>query len=338
MRSSILASCVFLTACAGYATIENPGEDDPVTPVGGAAARPTITGVEFLNPPIAIGQPVLIDEAEIVSVTFPGTLTCAQAATAQVTVRNTGNTTWTKTGEYKLGAVDDSDPLSRVGRIDLGDTDSVAPNATFTFTLQIYGLAATGSSVSDWRMLKEGAHWFGGIASRTVATNCPPPGADQLDLSQVEVFNSPADVASWPITTRITQIEMHRANDFGLGFTFSALATWPDYTPPGWDGPLQYTVWAVVNVGGRWYTSGYIQMWNGRQSTGAPLLTDFAANWAYDGRWGPMMGHQPVVGEQFGFFVTAGNARGIPDVTSLRERSNVVVVSLPANDEGVFSF
>ena len=38
-----------------------------------------------------------------------------------------------------------------------------------------------------------------------------------------------------------------------------------------------------------------------------------------------------------GFFATAGNARGDPTVTSLREPSNVVMVSLPPNDTGVFS-
>lgn len=171
----------------------------------------------------------------------------------------------------------------------------------------------------------------------TVAPTVTPNGDDALDLSTVQVFNSPADVASWPITTHLTQLTM-QSPDVGLSFSFSALATWPDYTPPGWTGPLQYTVWAVVDVGGTWYTSGYIQMWNGRASTGAPILSDFAINWAYDGRWGPMMGHQPVVGELMGFFVTAGNARGVSDVTSLRERSNVVLVHLPAGDNGVFTF
>ena len=181
----------------------------------------------------------------------------------------------------------------------------------------------------------------GSTASYTVIVSVSlpvtPPGSDDIDLATVTVFNSPTDVASWPITTQITQLTM-QSGDVGLSFEFPAKATWPDYTPPGWDGPLQYTVWAVVKVAGQWYTSGFIQMWNGRASTGAPLLTDFAPNWAYDGRWGPMEGHAPVVGEQMGFFVTAGNARGVPFVTSLRERSNVVVVALPAGDTGVFTF
>lgn len=171
----------------------------------------------------------------------------------------------------------------------------------------------------------------------------PPPSTgpigpapnDALNLGLASVYNSPADIASWPATATITRLEMSSA---GLSFVFSQQGSWPDYTPPGWSGPIQYTVWAVVNIAGRWYTSGFIQMWRSRPSTGAPILSDFARNWAYDARWGPMAGYQPHVGEQMGFFVSAGNARGTSGVTSLRQRSNVVTVALPAGDTGVFTF
>ena len=259
MRSLVLCLVVF-SACTGLTQIDPP-LDVPVGGSGEDAGQPIVTtpdaGIDAGAPVVDAGQPALVDDAEVVSVSFPARLDCGQSVVAQVTVRNTGTTTWTKAEKYRLGAIDDSDPLNPVGRIFLDDTEQVLPNATRTFDIPLTGTAASSSSVCDWQMLKEDA---------------------------------------------------------------------------------QYTVWAVVRIGGQWYTSGYIQMWNGRASTGAPLLTDFAMNWAYDGRWGPMMGHQPQVGEQMGFFVTAGNARGDPTVTSFRERSNVVIVNLPANDEGTFSF
>jgi hypothetical protein len=155
-----------------------------------------------------------------------------------------------------------------------------------------------------------------------------------LDLGQVEVYNSPVDIANWAVTTRITGLTMRPSNGVSVDFNNN----WPMVTPPGWTGGIQYTVWAVVNVNGRWYTSGFIEMWQGRDGTGAPILSDFARNWAYDSRWGPMMGHQPQPGEQMGFFVSAGDARGFSGVTSVRERSNVVVVPLPAGDNGFFGF
>jgi hypothetical protein len=79
-------------------------------------------------------------------------------------------------------------------------------------------------------------------------------------------------------------------------------------------------------------------MWRGRGSTGAPILAEFARNWAYDARWGPIAGYQPHAGELMGFFLSAGNARGVTTVTSLRERTNVVVVPLPPGDNGSFAF
>jgi hypothetical protein len=177
---------------------------------------------------------------------------------------------------------------------------------------------------------------------------------DMIDLTQATVWHSPADIASWPITTTITRLDMQPsgAPASGLSFQFSAKSTWPNYTPPGWTGPIVYTVWAVVKVNGQWHTAGFIQMWRDRASTGAPLLhkpggicgshNEFACNWAYSSRWGPISytvsGYEPQANELVGFFVSAGNARDTGGVTSVRERSNVIAVNLPANDTGVFTF
>ena len=141
------------------------------------------------------------------------------------------------------------------------------------------------------------------------------------------------------MTGAISQLVMQPGQYNGLSFTFPQHATWPDYTPPGWDGPIEYTVWAVAKVNGQWYMAGFIQMWRTRESTGAPILTDFHANWAYSyDRWGQLNNYYPQVGDQMGFFISAGNARGDSTVTTVRERTNVVVVNLPAGDSGVFNF
>ena len=100
------------------------------------------------------------------------------------------------------------------------------------------------------------------------------------------------------------------------------------------------TAYEKLYINGQWVTSGFIQFWRGRDNTGAPILPlscGFPVNWAYDTRWGPMNGYRPAVGERWGFFVTAGDARNQGGVTSLRERSNVVVVDLPA-EYGVWTW
>jgi len=171
--------------------------------------------------------------------------------------------------------------------------------------------------------------------------------ADQIDLSSAIIIGgSPTDVASWPATGQITQLTMSRPA--GLAFEFTTHNTWPDYTPPGWNGPIEYTVWAMVKINGQWYASGFIQMWRDRPSTGAPLtqlvsstcgtITNWQANWAdCRGLWGIMHTYAPKPGDQMGFFLTAGNQR-LTDGHIVRERTNVVSVTLPVNDTGVFTF
>ena len=171
---------------------------------------------------------------------------------------------------------------------------------------------------------------------------------DAIDLSQAIVHNSPADIASWAKTTRISTLTMRPPGPAdGLSFDAASHMKWPDYTPPGWDGPIQYTVWAGVKLSdGKWHIAGIQQMWRDRESTGAPLLSygpgctvnNFACNWVYDARWGAMAGYQPRAGEAMVFFLSAGNARGVGTVTSVRERSNVVIVNLPPDDNAVFNF
>lgn len=179
----------------------------------------------------------------------------------------------------------------------------------------------------------------------TTPTN-PTQSGDTAEqaLASCKVSNSPVDVASWPITTQITSLVMRpSANaNAGLEFFFSkrghVLGHWPDWTPPGWAGPIQYTVWAGVKISGQWYCSGIIEMWWDRVATGAPILTDFARNWVYDSRWGGMTKYQPKAGEQMFFVVTAGDARGFTGVTSVRERSQAVFVNVPVGDTGTFTF
>ena len=170
----------------------------------------------------------------------------------------------------------------------------------------------------------------------------PPPPApsgpsDGLDLhSAIITGGSPQDVANWPITTQITDMDF---GGNGVHVDFSKRdgpGRWPDVVPPGWDGPLEYTLWMVVNIGGQWYTSGGVEFWNGLDRSGGPP-SQFAYNWYYNPQvWGPLANHQPGNGEQVGFFVTAGDQR-VKDAHIVAERSNVVVMAFPSGG-GYFAF
>jgi hypothetical protein len=173
-------------------------------------------------------------------------------------------------------------------------------------------------------------------------TPTPQPSGpgDAIDLHGATILNSPRDIANWPITTTIDRLDV---NSGGFRVEFSKKdggGRWPDVTPPGWDGPLQYTLGMVLNIGGRWYASAAIEFWYGLdRSGGAP--SQVTTNWFYDPiRWNPMTYHQPAVGEQVGFYVCEGDCRNNLDgsLSPLRERSNVVVVPYPSDGGAAYSF
>ena len=163
---------------------------------------------------------------------------------------------------------------------------------------------------------------------------------DMFDLSAAQVVNAP-DVRQWPVTAALTQISFDGSMT-SVAFTKKiGPGRWPDITPKGWDGPLQYTLWLFVKNGDQWVGSGFIQFWNGREGSGSPSDPDvpsvYHKNWFYAERWRPINGHGPIQpGEKIGLMVTSGNARDSGGPFGPSERSNVIVIA--ATDRGVFDF
>jgi hypothetical protein len=195
--------------------------------------------------------------------------------------------------------------------------------------------AYDGSIDSPWSAL---ARFQTGSSAPTPTPG--PAGSDQLDFGSAEIHNSPSDLASWPITTALQVVDMGPG---GISVQFSkkdGAGRWPDVTPPGWDGPLQYTLGMCLNIGGRWHCSAVVEFWYGLDRSGGPPW-EYGTNWFYDPiRWGPMTGRQPAVGETIGIFVCAGdcrnNTRGT--LSPVQERSNVVLVKQPPNSGAVYRF
>jgi hypothetical protein len=153
-------------------------------------------------------------------------------------------------------------------------------------------------------------------------------------------LNSPAGLANWPITTSITEIELRSS---GVRVEFSKKdgpGRWPDITPPGWSGALQYTLGMCLNIGGQWYCSAVVEYWYGLQESGGPP-SQYAMNWFYaPERWAPMTFHQPAVGETIGFFVCAGDCRNnaAGDLSPVKERTNIVLVQMPTDGGALYRF
>lgn len=169
----------------------------------------------------------------------------------------------------------------------------------------------------------------------------PGTGLDDFDLHTAVIESSAADIADWPITETITRIQEDPVGGFNITPTPALPATWKwPFAGEGSSDNVQYTVWAFVKVGGVWHGAAFIQMWEGRSMTDGSLPAIFTANgyknWWGDVRhlWGTMSDYVPVAGDQIGFLLQAGNGRLRGDVTSVKERSNVMLVTLPADDTG----
>lgn len=163
---------------------------------------------------------------------------------------------------------------------------------------------------------------------------------DMLNIQQAQIVNAP-DVKGWPVTTALTSVSFDGAVT-RVDFTKKdGPNRWPDVTPPGWQGPLEYTIWLFVNNGGQWVGSGFIQMWNGRDGSGSAGDPDvpslYSKHWYYSERWSPIFGHGPIQpGETIGFMVTSGNQRDSVGPDSVHERSNIVTFA--ATDNGHYAF
>jgi hypothetical protein len=164
---------------------------------------------------------------------------------------------------------------------------------------------------------------------------------DAVPMGAITVIGGCPDVRGWPVTTRISRIVITPGNTWIEFDKRDGPGGWPG-TQSTWSSPgdlTEYTVWLVRSVGGAWYTSGFVQMWPGRDGLGDTSPGRYHINWFYDaGRWGPMLAGGPIAsGETIGFFVTQGDERaGVSPAWTLAERSNVV--TLPATDNGSFDF
>jgi hypothetical protein len=183
-----------------------------------------------------------------------------------------------------------------------------------------------------------------GFTTPAQAVVAPPPvvgapvpsAGDGFNLAAAVIQASPKGVASWPVTTKITSLSVRTD---GIAVEFSKKTgpgRWPDVVPPGWSGPLQYTLWIALNIGGTWHTCSPIEYWYGLAANGGDITVNnqIAINWTY--YCGPMA-RQPAVGEMVGFFVTAGDQR-LKDVAAVHERSNIVLIPFPAAAGQTFTF
>jgi hypothetical protein len=155
--------------------------------------------------------------------------------------------------------------------------------------------------------------------------------AQSFNINTAKFWDNPPDVAVWEETAKITYVEF---TGFSMRVDFdrrTGPGKWEQHIPPGWAGPLQYTLGMCRFVENGWHCSAVVQFWDGRSLDDTSPPSRFWREWWYDGaRWGPLATHPPVEGEIVGIFVGSGDLRfrGYTRATcpNVCERSNVQMV------------
>ncbi|MDO8682444.1 MAG: NBR1-Ig-like domain-containing protein, partial [Armatimonadota bacterium] len=103
-----------------------------------------------------------IENAAYMADGMPSTMQPGETRDVSVVMMNTGDTTWTNAGGYKLGGYGDSDPFAGT-RHEVDSAASVASFETYTFTFPFTAPSTPGTYHTDWQMVHESVRWFGEI-------------------------------------------------------------------------------------------------------------------------------------------------------------------------------
>ncbi len=121
--------------------------------------------------------PAGVAAAQVLGWDLPAQAQCGERVMGRVTMLNQGTEIWTRQDGYKLGAVNDSDPLHTGddGRVELPEGVTVDEGQTWTFEIELQMPAEPGTYLTDWQMVQEHVRWFGDRVGQEVEVSCAAP-------------------------------------------------------------------------------------------------------------------------------------------------------------------
>jgi hypothetical protein len=120
-------------------------------------------------------------------------MTAGQVYSVSVTMRNTGTTTWNASSTYKLGSQNPQDNTTwGLNRVNLSSTVVAGANATFTFSITAPPTA--GSYNFQWRMLQEGAGYFGASSTNVAVSVTTASSGSPLAITTISLANARRNV------------------------------------------------------------------------------------------------------------------------------------------------
>lgn len=128
-------------------------------------------GASSPNVSVTVAAPAPVNNAAYVSHTVPPSMDTGMSYPVEITMKNTGNTTWAAGGNYRIGTQNPSDNGNwqtsgpNGNRVIVGTP--VAPGANYTFRFNVTAPAG-GTYNFQWKMVEEFKEWFGAMTTNSV--------------------------------------------------------------------------------------------------------------------------------------------------------------------------
>lgn len=129
------------------------------------------------------------NDAEFIMQDIPA-LNAGDTVTVSITMKNTGVTTWTNSGQFKLGSQGPADNTNwGLDRVHLDAGDTIVPGAEKRFNFEVIVPLTDDIYNFQWQMVQEGEEWFGAKSElkQVISGN---PGSYLDDCEEITGWNS----------------------------------------------------------------------------------------------------------------------------------------------------
>lgn len=258
-------SCAAQATC-GTVTVTTPTAQGSyvgtliATPASGSAASAPIS---------LVVAAALVNNAAFVSQQVPALMETGTSYPVTVQMKNTGTTTWTAGGAYKLGAENPTDTRIWATGPDLNRVvldKVVKPNEIATFSFNVTA-PVPGTPNFQWRMVEEYKEWFGAKSDNVVVAISPPfPGktwnavaaalatGDKTKILPYFVDQTRFDALFSEIGARLPELGLSLSNLNFMEITARYATAQVDQTV---DGVVSRHFITFVLVDGAWYISEF---------------------------------------------------------------------------------
>lgn len=200
---------------------------------------------------VTVTEQLPVNNAQFVSQSVPAIMVPGQVYTVTVTMLNSGTTTWSAAGTYKLGSQNPQDNRNwnTTARADL--SGPVAPGQQGTFTFSVTAPATTGFYNFQWRMVQENLDWFGELSSN-VAVEVVPPPTIAIQRTPATLIAGQAYTVTWSTTNASSLSYSCTANGTGFAGAASVAVNGSNIGTgdAAWVGYPSTCVWTATGAGG----------------------------------------------------------------------------------------